>query len=169
MSVLKTHIRNLFLVLAGMRLLAIPAVAQTFTNLYNFTGGSDGANPRARLILSGNTLYGTSMYGGSSGNGTVFVMNTDGTGFTNLYSFSGSDGAEPQAVLVLSGNTLYGTTQNGGSSGNGIIFAINTDGTGFTNLYNFTVLSSNYTNSDGANPHAGLIITGNSRALWGGQ
>ena len=39
------------------------------------------------LILSGNTLYGTARSGGSSGNGTVFALNTDGTGFTNLHSF----------------------------------------------------------------------------------
>ena len=28
------------------------------------------------------------MDGGSSGNGTVFAVNTDGTGFTNLHSFT---------------------------------------------------------------------------------
>ena len=50
---------------------------------------SDGANPRAGLILSGNTLYGTASNGGTSGNGTVFAVNTDGTGFTNLHSFTG--------------------------------------------------------------------------------
>ena len=48
---------------------------------------------------------------GSAANGTVFAVNTDGTGFTNLYSFTdGSDGANPNAGLILSGNTLYGTT-----------------------------------------------------------
>ena len=35
---------------------------------------SDGANPYAGLILSGNTLYGTARYGGSSGDGTVFSI-----------------------------------------------------------------------------------------------
>jgi uncharacterized repeat protein (TIGR03803 family) len=44
-----------------------------FTNLYNFTGGSDGSLPDA-LLLSGNTLYGTASYGGSSGDGTVFAL-----------------------------------------------------------------------------------------------
>ena len=41
-----------------------------------------------RLILSGNTLYGTASSGGSSGDGTVFAVNTDGTGFTTLHSFT---------------------------------------------------------------------------------
>ena len=104
-----------------------------FTNLHSFTHcrgtNSDGANPDAGLILSGNTLYGTASDGGSSGNGTVFAVNTDGTGFTNLYSFTmapctNSDGAYPSGGLILSGNTLYGTASDGGSSGNGTVFSL---------------------------------------------
>src|SRR6185503_2100625 len=91
----------------------------SFTNLHNFTAiwcslftNSDGANPFAALILSGSTLYGTANGGGSSGNGTVFRINTDGTGFTNLYNFSGgSDGGNVDATLILSGKTLFGTTE----------------------------------------------------------
>ena len=55
-----------------------------FTNLHSFRAGavdssgvytnSDGNNLQAGLILSGNTLYGTAQYGGSSGNGTVFSL-----------------------------------------------------------------------------------------------
>src|SRR6185503_7790121 len=144
----------------------------SFTNLHNFTAisgslftNSDGANPFAALLLSGSTLYGTASGGGSSGNGTVFKINTDGTGFTNLHSFTGdsgsnatvtnSDGAEPHAGLILLGNTLYGTASGGGSSGNGTVFAVNTDGTGFTTLHSFT-------GSDGDSPVAGLILSGNT-------
>jgi uncharacterized repeat protein (TIGR03803 family) len=43
------------------------------------------------LVLLSNTLYGTAFYGGSSGKGTVFAIQTDGTGFTNLHSFNGRD------------------------------------------------------------------------------
>src|SRR5438874_12439591 len=60
-----------------------------FMTLLSFTNGSDGANPVAGLNLSGNTLYGTAQIGGSSGSGTVFALNTDGTGFTILHSFTG--------------------------------------------------------------------------------
>ncbi|MBI3850934.1 MAG: hypothetical protein HY298_11760 [Verrucomicrobia bacterium] len=144
-----------------------------FTNLYDFTGGSDGAIPQAGLILSGTTLYGTAIYGGSSDNGTVFAVNTDGTGFTNLHSFTAisgswpeltnSDGAHPSAGLLLSGNALYGTAPSGGRSGAGTVFAVNTDGTGFTNLHSFTASSGpDNTNSDGANPSAGLILSGDT-------
>jgi hypothetical protein len=61
-------------------------------------------------------------------NGTVFAINTDGTGFSTLYhfttptgsSFTNSDGFSPQAGLVLSGNTVYGTAIQGGIYGNGV-------------------------------------------------
>jgi uncharacterized repeat protein (TIGR03803 family) len=148
-----------------------------FTILHRFAGGSDGANPTAGLVLSGNTLYGTTSAGGSGGAGTVFAVNTDGTGFTNLHSFAAtstnssgtytnSDGATPQAGLILSGNTLYGTATGGGSSGKGAVFALNTDGTGFTNLHSFTACATNSsgveTNGDGAYPYAGLLLSGNT-------
>jgi uncharacterized repeat protein (TIGR03803 family) len=123
---------------------------------------SDGAASTSGLILSGNTLYGATSWGGSSGWGTVFAVNTDGTGFTTLYTFTGgSDGGWPRRTpLMLSGNTLYGTTYQGGSgrgsSGKGTVFAVNTNGTGFTVLHSFTG------SSDGANPYGGLILSGNT-------
>jgi len=69
--------------------------AQTFTILHTFTAGSgfpsytnsDGANPGS-LIISGNTLYGTTDRGGSSGRGTMFRVNIDGSGFANLHTFT---------------------------------------------------------------------------------
>ncbi len=152
--------------------------AQLFTNMYSFTVSDfspftnrDGANPQAALILSGNTLYGTAAHGGSSGNGSIFKVNIDGTDFTNLHSFTGpynnhtittnEDGANPLAGLVISGNTLYGTASGGGSSGNGVVFAIYTDGTGFTNLHTFSATDAG-TNNDGSTPVAGLTLSGNT-------
>jgi len=149
--------------------------AQTFTTLHSFSAGgyvssgkytnSDGVNPIAGLILSGNTLYGTAQQGGSSGDGTVFAVNTDGTGFTTLHSFFyGSDGALPYAGLILSGKTLYGTAEFGGSAGAGTVFKVNTHGRGFRRLHNFTAFADppSNTNSDGGYPIAGLILSGNS-------
>ncbi len=79
----------------------------------------------ASLILSGNTLYGTAFDGGIHGKGTVFAVNADGTGFTNLHSFTGGkDGANPQGQLVLSGNTLYGTARYGGAYSDGTVFSL---------------------------------------------
>jgi uncharacterized repeat protein (TIGR03803 family) len=128
------------------------------------------------LILSGNVLYGTASQGGPGGNGTLFAIHTDGTGFTNLYTFTAadgftsdgfqinSDGGFPVGGLILSGNTLYGAAGNGGVGGAGAVFAINTDGTGFTNLYSFTAWSGtgpDVINSDGGSP-TGVILSGNT-------
>jgi uncharacterized repeat protein (TIGR03803 family) len=155
-----THLKHLLLLpvlMAGLGLFPARRVAaQNLTNLHNFTGVTDGANPYGGLTLSGNTLYGTASGGGSAGNGTVFAVNLDGTGFTNLHRFAFNDGINPFAGLILSGHTLYGTTSQGGSAGNGAVFALNTDGTGFANLHNFTG------GSDGANPYAGLLLSGNT-------
>jgi uncharacterized repeat protein (TIGR03803 family) len=141
-----------------------------FTNLHSFSFNIDGGDLQAGLLLSGNTLYGATFAGGGADNGTVFAINTNGTGFTNLYNFTGiNDGSEPQATLILSGTNLYGTTLGGGSAGNGTVFAISTNGMGYTNLYSFTVGAGNdednLTNSDGANPQASLILLG--KTLYG--
>ena len=42
-------------------------------------------------MLTGNTYYGTTVQGGSSVWGTVFKINTNGTGFTTVYSFTAID------------------------------------------------------------------------------
>jgi uncharacterized repeat protein (TIGR03803 family) len=129
-----------------------------FTNLYTFSRGSNGFNPRAGLIASGGTLYGTTF---SDGSGTIFRINTDGTGFTNLHSFNyGSDGGDPSGELLLSGNTLYGMASSGGIGQYGTIFAVNTDGTGFTNLYTFTGGAEGAAGADGGNPARSLILSG---------
>jgi uncharacterized repeat protein (TIGR03803 family) len=150
---------------------AVNADGTGFTNVHNFNfyDVNDAADPYGGLIASGNTLYGTTLSGGAFGNGTVFSLNTDGTGFTNVYSFtaySGSastngDGLSPCGGLILSGDTLYGTTGGGGSSGKGTVFKVNTNGTGFMTLHSFTALS-NGTNCDGGHPEDGLILSGNT-------
>jgi uncharacterized repeat protein (TIGR03803 family) len=108
------------------------------STIYTFTN-ANGAYPCSQLAISGstyygipNTLYGTTLGGGSNGYGTVFRLNADGGGFTNLYDFTGTnDGEFPQTGLLIDGSTLYGTTSNS-------IFKINTDGSDFTCLTNVT-------------------------------
>src|ERR1700736_1955655 len=74
----------------------------TLTTLHSFTGGGtgEGANPDAGLIAdpAGN-LYGTTINGGASGQGTVFQLDPSGN-LTVLYSFAGSDGSHPRARLI---------------------------------------------------------------------
>jgi len=102
-----------------------PALAQTETILYSFTGPPDGYYPWHNLIqdAAGN-LYGVTYEGGTSGKGTVFELTPQGGGVwtqTKLYSFTGSpggdgDGFGPSGGLVMdrAGN-LYGVTEAGGA------------------------------------------------------
>ncbi|HEY3853780.1 MAG TPA: choice-of-anchor tandem repeat GloVer-containing protein [Verrucomicrobiae bacterium] len=166
---------------------AINADGGNFTNLYSFSApnplgdNTDGLLPVGGLTLQSNMLYGLTYAGGSANDGVLFRINTDSTGFTNLFNFSGgNNGRLPVGVLALSGSTLYGVTGFGGINQNGNIFAIQTDGTGYTNLYTFTAITGNlgpgnqYTNSDGSSPLAGLTLSSNtlfgttsSYGLWG--
>ena len=143
---------------------AVNTDSSGFSVLHYFTAitdstNSDGGRPRSTLILSGSTLYGTANEGGSTSRGTVFAVNTDGLGFTNLHNFTAAtnDGAFPYAGVILSGNTLYGTTASGGAHGYGTVFAVNTDGSGFTLLHSFIGSAG-----DGVTPVAGVILSGNT-------
>jgi uncharacterized repeat protein (TIGR03803 family) len=64
--------------------------AWTETALYSFAGGTDGAFPYAGLIAdSMGNLYGTTLSGGTSGQGTVFEVT--GSGFVPV-TFAGTPG-----------------------------------------------------------------------------
>ncbi len=115
------------------------AHAQNLTVLHSFDGIPDGMNPYYGVIrdASGN-LYGTTIGGGTAGQGTVFKIDSSGHE-TVLYSFAnaGGDGIWPWAGLArdAAGN-LYGSTTAGGNSENGILFEISPAGSE-TVLYRF--------------------------------
>lgn len=124
------------------------------TTLHSFSG-SNGAEPRAELLEGADgRLYGVTAAGGSSNYGTVFSLQTGGSGFTVLRSFAGSNGRSPLGRLVqASDGFLYGTTSGGGSSSAGTVFKISTTGS-LTTLVSFN-------GTNGAVPNAGLFIAAN--------
>jgi len=70
-------------------------------------------------------LYGTTSRGGTSGNGTVFKIDTTGKE-TVLYNFPHGSGSayQPEAGLIDVNGKLYGTTYYGGAYGDGTVFAM---------------------------------------------
>jgi uncharacterized repeat protein (TIGR03803 family) len=115
---------------------SFPPIDQNYVN-------NGGADPSVSLVLSDNTLYGTAAFGGTYGGGTVFKINTNGTGFAVLHNFgndfyNGSSPIHPGGGLALSGGTLYGSTPLYSLGNFATIYAINTDGTGFTVLSTFS-------------------------------
>jgi uncharacterized repeat protein (TIGR03803 family) len=128
-----------------------------FTLLYSFGGvPNDGGAPLAGLVLDpSGVLYGTTPTGGTSGEGTIFSLNTDGTGYLTLYNFTGGDdGSQPAAPLVLGLNhTLFGTAELGGANSSGTVFKIQTDGSGFVTIYALGV-----TFEDASTPEAPVTL-----------
>jgi uncharacterized repeat protein (TIGR03803 family) len=118
----------------GTVFVAIPPVSGgnwTIHQLYAFTGGADGANPRGNVVFNAhNVMVGTTEQGGAWGYGTVFTLTAAGGGkYTQkvVYSFTGQggDGAYPEAGLVQSPSGLfYGTTNGGGAAGYGTVFSL---------------------------------------------
>jgi len=142
-------------VMASIVVLVLAALApdQTFTTLYNFTGGSDGGNPYAGVIQnqSGN-LYGTTAYGGLYGYGVVYEVSSSGSE-TVLYPFTdNTNGGIPWASVIRdSKGNLYGTTSYGYGDC-GVVFQVDTAGTE-------TVLHTFYGGaSDGCYPLQGVIM-----------
>ena len=126
--------------------------AQSFSVVYTFTGGADGATPPSALILdSSGNLYGTTYFGGLSKAGTVFMVDSKAKESV-LHSFRGKpDGSHPFAGVIrdTAGN-LYGTTHDGGAARKGTVYKLNKAGRR-TILYNFTG------GTDGGNPNGGLF------------
>lgn len=137
------------------------------TTLYSFcsqTNCADGVYPTGLIQATDGNFYGTTQFGGTNRNGTVFRITPSGE-LTTLYSFCSqtncTDGAVPFGPLVqaIDGN-FYGTTEAGGTSTNklcggfcGTVFKI-TAGGGLTTLYNFCSLANC---TDGASPAFSLV------------
>jgi pimeloyl-ACP methyl ester carboxylesterase len=118
---------------------------------------NDGSGPLGGLVFVNNTLFGTANLGGLNGFGTFFSINTNGTGFTNLYNFTAqSDGAGPVGELSVGGTLLYGAT-TGGGIGSGVVYSIKTNGTGVTGLHTFAGGAN-----DGESPGAGVTFSSNT-------
>ena len=124
--------------------------------VYAFAGGSDASGPVANLTRVGDTLYGTTVYGGCAscfvGYGTVFAVDLTTGAESIVYAFKGgSDAAYPYAGLVRIGSKLYGTTEDGGLHDFGAVFRIDTKTGAEAVLYSFQG------GSDGAYPTSALV------------
>jgi uncharacterized repeat protein (TIGR03803 family) len=149
-------------------------ISGALTPLYSFgQTDSDAVSPQAALAPGPNgTLYGTSQFGGTNDNGTIFAVTPAGVE-TVLYSFSGgNDGGLPNTALTVgsdgtleSDGNFYGTTASAGTNFNGTLFKITPAGT-FTSLYSFAALNTNMENPIGAYPSAALAV-GQDGNLYG--
>jgi uncharacterized repeat protein (TIGR03803 family) len=158
------------------------------TNQAGNAVNDEGASPESELIEgdADGFLYGTTRVGGTHGNGVIFKISKEGTGFEVIHTFApitsaagefplrneeGLGSVSPLVEVVevndetgIVDRYLYGTAADGGPHGNGTVFRLRHDGsefTEFTVLHAFTALAADegstlLTNDDGAAPLAGL-------------
>ena len=138
--------------------------------LYSFQGPSkDGAGPDGGLIFDAkHALYGTTVGGGSQGDGIVFQLLAAKGGSwleTSLHTFSNAnDGSAPMAGLFLdkAGN-LFGTAALGDTYGGGTVFELK-PATGGS--WTFAVLHEFTGAPDGSYP-ASRLVAGKGGNLYG--
>ncbi|MBD5654872.1 MAG: hypothetical protein IAI50_06790 [Candidatus Eremiobacteraeota bacterium] len=127
--------------------------------LYTFQqNGTDGADPLGALLvgMDGQTLYGTTTFGGAAGEGTVFALK--GSALTVLHAFDVAPDTTGQPICALIfgvDGKLYGTTYAGNPASG--IFSLNTDGSGFSsqNVFNSQIAGQPY------GPKSGLLLASN--------
>ena len=102
--------------------------AGNLTTLYSFCdrpGCSDGSNPYGGLVqATDGNFYGTTFQGGSTDNGTVFLLSVGLGAFVETNPASGNVGA----TVAILGNKLTGTTSVT-FNGTEAAFAVNSTGT----------------------------------------
>jgi len=127
--------------------------ATSFTMLYSFKYSPDGVNPVGSLTAVGNRLFGTTSKGGTSNDGTIFVVRKRGKeSVVHSFKYDGTDGVDPESGLapLFAGNLLYGTTAQGGANYAGTVYSLNTSDGTETVMYSFKGIP------DGAQPLASL-------------
>jgi hypothetical protein len=151
------------------------------TELYSFTGGTDGASPVGGLVIDGvGNLFGTTTGGGNLsvcqnfGCGTLFELSPFGSGgnitwFEQvLHEFpensSNTSGASGQGLTIVpSTDTLYGLASTANGSGNQAnIFKLANNGGGwvYTSLHGLSSPTQLFANGP-------LLLDGVSGTLYG--
>ena len=78
-----------------------------------FGGNTDGAIPKTTLTFSSGYLYGVTASGGTYGGGTLFLINTNGTGFDAIATFTNSIISDPFGSPIRVGGSVWGTANQG--------------------------------------------------------
>lgn len=110
-----------------------PGGSWTQNVLFNFSGGRDGGNPVAGVIINNmGRIFGATSTGGPGRpfpGGVIFRLNppvNQGDPWTEtlLHAFGGPDGFRSLSQLVPKNGSFYGTTSAGGLNGKGTVFVL---------------------------------------------
>ena len=164
--------------------LAPAGTGYSYSVIYKFTGGADGAWPLGGLLIDASgVIYGATQSGAASacpgafqGCGTVYTLSPAKSGYyteKTLHAFQGgSDGVIPSAGLAMdSKGAIYGTTSLGGygSIGNGTVYKLTPTRSG----YSEQVIHAFSGSGDGNDPQASVVVERNGTlvgtTLYGGS
>lgn len=114
--------------------------------------GTNGSSPKGSLVKgNGGVLVGTAIGGGSSGDGILFKVSTDGSAFTALYEFNWSSGSGPTATPLIYDNFVFAHTGKGGANGLGVVFKYDLITSAFTKL-------ADLSEATGKSPQGSLLL-----------
>ncbi len=141
------------LTLAGFLGAEPSAQAGNLITLANFNG-LNGSQPAAGVTLDGQgNIFGTTLYGGASNDGTLFEINHATGALTTLVNFNGTNGQDPSGNLTFDAQgNLYGTS-SGGAFNRGTLFEINHATGALSTLFNFN-------GANGFSPAGDLVVDG---------
>lgn len=117
-------------------------ISKTGTNfkvLHGFSSDFGGKTPLSSLVQTpSGQLIGTYNFGGALGRGGIFSIESNGTNYQVLYSFSNEGGQSPTGNLLIDDKYVYGVTAQDGFnlSGASTIFRIKFDGTSYETMAN---------------------------------
>lgn len=133
-----------------------------FSVLHAFAGSPmDGSGPAGALVQgTDGLLYGVTSAGGTNYAGTLFSLNTNGSGFSNRVHFSFLEGNTPQSLLPGGDDLFYVVLTAGGAFGGGQIVRMDKDGNDRMVLHDFLE------GSDGSYPN-GQVIIGSDGKMYG--
>jgi uncharacterized repeat protein (TIGR03803 family) len=137
----------------------------TLTSLVSFTG-SNGSLPYVGLVSDGHGQFlGTTVFGGSSSDGTIFSFDPTTTLLTTLINFNGKNGSLPYNLMVPDGQgDFVGTTVQGlaGDVVVGTAYSLDPTSGVLTRLGNFagTYQSEPVPGVNGSDPSSPLVSDG---------
>jgi len=127
--------------------------------VYTFNG-SDGDGPVLAFGDGSGGVYGTTSGGGTSGNGTIFHLDSSGH-LQTLYSFKGNpDASDPGGLTRDAAGNFYGDSYIGGAHNAGTVFKLDKNGKESV-IYSFTGVR------DGALPSSWSLIIDNTGNIYG--
>ncbi len=145
----------------GGGIYSIATNGKNFAVLYEFPGGAGGSGSFGGLTQGADGLfYGTTLSGGTSGQGTVFQFNASTRTVTIIHAFDVADGSTPYAGLAQDGQgNFYGTTSAGGANNLGTIYKIAAGTLAFSKI-------ADLSDTSGGAPFSPLLV-GRDGLLYG--